>query len=1139
MSKKIVAGALVITFTTATELSVDAVSYNPETDYKTINVRFVEDKKPTIDFYINESSKHMIKRTGNPSVGPTNGDWTMTTLARGMYMGADYINYIPNRYQPTYLQNVYSYLDRHEGASGRDRLSANDVDRLMVSLTALQQNVSRVGGNEHDLIHKISSSHKAFSQEINDEIWTLIALNTGGYNIQANSSNQSDWNSEAQLIDSILDKQVKTGGWSLDSTSLSSEIDVTAMAIQALAPYYKSDVLYKQTKSTHSRNELREAVEKGLYSLKQFQQPTGGFKPVDASVNAESIAQVIVALTELNIDPKTSNHPLPTIGKTVNFVTSGGSQDGVKTNNMIDALLTFWISSNGGFRHIPTVDKVNTMATDQATYALIAYQRYLDRQTSFYTMTDQKAFNSYKAKTIDLVYDMSDGKPSKKASAFYLEQKKLESGRDVVGRQFVSWNTKPNGSGISYEANEILSMPNKDTTLYAQYKALSYQLVLDANGGDIKGNYPSTFTVDKEIDLPNETNIIKKGYTFKGWNTSSNKRISKIEKGTAENMTLTAVWEKTPDVPVEKPNPVDKDSQTVIDLIQAIGNVTSESKASIVSARTAYNALSDTQQLQVTNYLVLELAEKKLAELLSEAEKEANLIQRVEEMIQSIGTVTLEKEEQILLTRNKVSELTGAQQRKLSNLTQLEIAEKELKRIKEQASEDEIALGIKNVEQRIDSLGEITLDKEDAIKQARVLFDGLTKEQQEKVSNQDVLLNAEKKIAELKQAESNKMIDQVIAKISELDPMKLDKETALVDALMDYSDLTDEQKQKVTNKNVLDKAQTRLVELKGIQRVEKNIAAIGTVTLEKEMMIRQANEAYNALSKENQSHVTNHNVLVEATKKLTRLKSDVVVQVLEKDILAVSLDSITADSHSTVDDLINRFDALGDEKQLVSKPATQHLADLKQRVKDVQSTEIERAKDVSQQIEALVLGKTGNKPNGMDNIRAVREARKAYNALTKFGRGKVKPDAVSQLVRAEESVLTIESIIKEIAELPSVDKLTVKDESRLKTANRHVSMLTTVEKQEVTNLNTLEELNKKMEALVSASSEKDLLDMTNITAGSRRPASGNRIAGNRSSKNKKRLPKTGEVVGNQLTIVGLSLLTGLYIWKKKDENRLS
>ena len=125
-----------------------------------------------------------------------------------------------------------------------------------------------------------------------------------------------------KLIQAILDAQLSDGGWAFSGDE--ADVDMTAMAIQALAPYYKTNETVKT------------AVDKALDVLSRLQQADGGFASGD-SANCESCAQVVVALTALGIDPLTDSR----------FIKNGVT--------MLDALASFYVTG-GGFRHTANGD---------------------------------------------------------------------------------------------------------------------------------------------------------------------------------------------------------------------------------------------------------------------------------------------------------------------------------------------------------------------------------------------------------------------------------------------------------------------------------------------------------------------------------------------------------------------------------------------------------------------------------------------------------------------------------------------------------------------------------------------------------------------------------------------------------------
>ena len=78
----------------------------------------------------------------------------------------------------------------------------------------------------------------------------------------------------------------------------------------------------------------------------------------------------------------------------------------------------------------------------------------------------------------------------------------------------------------------------EDIELVAHWKANQYTLSFDSDGGSEVD--PVTFTPDQEVtDLPTPT---KKGHTFLGW-YDGDEKVTKLEKGTVGDLTLTAKWE--------------------------------------------------------------------------------------------------------------------------------------------------------------------------------------------------------------------------------------------------------------------------------------------------------------------------------------------------------------------------------------------------------------------------------------------------------------------------------------------------------------------------------------------------------------------------------------------------------------------
>ena len=120
--------------------------------------------------------------------------------------------------------------------------------------------------------------------------------------------------------------------------------------------------------------------------------------------------------------------------------------------------------------------------------------------------------------------------------------------------------------------------------------------------------------------------------------------------------------------------------------------------------------------------------------------------------------------------------------------------------------------GIIPVEQKIDAIGKVTLDSATAINEARTAYDALEEDAKQYVSNYETLTNAEATLKQLLEAEDAALAD-VIQKINDIGTVTLDSEDAINAARSAYDKLSDENKAKVTNYSVLTDAEAALKEL--------------------------------------------------------------------------------------------------------------------------------------------------------------------------------------------------------------------------------------------------------------------------------------------------------------------------------------
>lgn len=309
---------------------------------------------------VGESLQAQVNKSA-PIVGSIGGEWLALGLARS------------GRSVPAgYYDNVVQYVKANVNANERLHNSkSTDNSRVILALTAIGKDPTNVGG--HNLLKGLDSMSYINKQGINGPVFALIALDSHNYPTFGGVTRDV-------LIDRILSEQVKAdGGWALGGADEeASDVDVTAMTIQALAPYYKTNA------------KVKTAVDKGLTWLSEHQQEDGGFASWGA-VNSESCAQVIVALAALGIDPLTDSR----------FIKNGITA--------LDALCGYYTQDDTlgkGFAHVKQSSggyvggAYNQMATEQAYYALNAYYRFANSQNRLYDMTDVCITHNFGAWTV-------------------------------------------------------------------------------------------------------------------------------------------------------------------------------------------------------------------------------------------------------------------------------------------------------------------------------------------------------------------------------------------------------------------------------------------------------------------------------------------------------------------------------------------------------------------------------------------------------------------------------------------------------------------------------------------------------------------------------------------------------------------
>ena len=311
--------------------------------------------KKSVDQVRKETSEYMLSIDKDPTVG---SEWFVLGLARG---GKS----LKSKYFQTYYNHLANYLEEKDGKL-TNSVKYTEYSKQILVMTAIGKDARNIAG--YNLLENLADFAKITEQGFNGPIWALIALNCNPDYTIPKVSGVSEQTTEQKLIDYLLEGEIAGGGWSLQGDE--PDTDITAMTLQALAPYYNKEGYGKVTA----------AIDRGVNRLSKMQLKTGGFGTMGAET-LESNAQVITALCALGIDPR----------QDARFIKNG--------RWTVENLISYHIDGSG-FMHVKAGAAtngggeggvVNGMATEQGYYALVAYQRFCDGKTSLYDMSDLTA----------------------------------------------------------------------------------------------------------------------------------------------------------------------------------------------------------------------------------------------------------------------------------------------------------------------------------------------------------------------------------------------------------------------------------------------------------------------------------------------------------------------------------------------------------------------------------------------------------------------------------------------------------------------------------------------------------------------------------------------------------------------------
>lgn len=243
-------------------------------------------------------------------------EWHIISLLRGGKL-------IDEEILSEYYESVVSTVDTWDY-----EIKPTDISRVALALTLMDKDITDVGGvNLPELIF----NNTRLSDGSNEFAYSLLALDASG----EENPEEVQWSRE-EMVSSLLAYQAEDGGFGLYDAS-ESDVDITAICMQALKPYSEDEV-------------VKSAVENGIEFLQ------GAIsQEYNYADNTNTTAQVLLTLATMGID-----------------VTDNETRFGNGESNIITGLETYRNPDGSGYIF---GNNVNPMATVQVLMAYDGYRK--------------------------------------------------------------------------------------------------------------------------------------------------------------------------------------------------------------------------------------------------------------------------------------------------------------------------------------------------------------------------------------------------------------------------------------------------------------------------------------------------------------------------------------------------------------------------------------------------------------------------------------------------------------------------------------------------------------------------------------------------------------------------------------------
>ena len=789
-----------------------------------------------------------------PVVGTINGEWRVIGLSRA---GRS----VPDSYYDAVVEYVKANIDEN----GRlHAVKSSDNSRLIVALTAIGKDVTDVGG--YDLLSGLNEMEYIGKQGINGTIWALIAFDTHDYEIPAGDVTRE------KLVQAILDAQLPSGGWTLAGSV--GDPDMTGMALQALAPYYQTNTSVKAAVdkaltwlSGIQNSDGTFTCSEGVTSESLAQVITGltalGINPETDSRFIKNGVSAVDALSQFYVEGGGFGHSLT--GDRNMMATEQGYyalvsyyrllQDKTSLYDMSDVTIQTAAmdqeAADAVEALIAAIGTVTENSGDKIKAARDAYDALTDAQKALVenyevltaaekayaelikTAEDEAAAKDVEAKidAIGTVTLKSESKIQEARNAYdalsdvqkalvdnydklIAAEQKLLAQKDEEAANAVEELIAAIGTVTKNSGDKIKAARDAYDKLTEDQKKLveNYQVLTDAEAKYKELNSTAEVTFTLLGCYKHDSDVV---HTLSGGNLSTwiAKKTYKVEPGATVKDVLEMALKEAG---MSCVNP----TGNYVESINGIGEFSNGSNSGwMYTLNGTHPGLGVAEQtVKDGDVIVFHYTDDYSKEEGGSGFGEDTAIEKVEELIDAIGTVTLNSKNKIDAARKAYDALTYAQKQEVSNYAKLTAAEAAYARLK-QADDEKKAAAVEELINQIDD--EITLDSEPEITAARKAYDALTADQKKLVDNYKILTDAEYDLALLKADEKDKEAAEAVEKlIDAIGTVTPDSEEKIKAARKAYDDLTDTQKALVKNYAELEAAEAKLAELQALAGVE-------------------------------------------------------------------------------------------------------------------------------------------------------------------------------------------------------------------------------------------------------------------------------------------------------------------------------